>query len=657
MKRNRVFIKKNDYDRVVVTETLPFETPLIFSNEGFYLHLKSIEKAEEGSILKALLDFLVTKEPKRNYTIPFFYKVRKNSTEFRKLGILHPSAQWKIRNFYKENADLIIYFCAQSTASIRSPQKIAGSFYQKTTWSNVNQYKNSTVSTVNVDHFTQYSPSFFSYRGYDRLYKFFDSPVFFNLEKKFPHHKTLDVSKCFDSIYTHSLSWAIKDKEFTKNNIDAKNTFPQGFDDLMQYSNHRETNGIIIGPEVSRVFAELILQEIDRIVIQKLANMNDRLLYNTHYCFKRYVDDVFIFSKSADISETVYQCFSDNLNKFNLHTNASKSVSTYRPFISSKTAIIRDISQATNEFIDKFLEDLPTEHRLVPKQIFNRWKITKTFFIATKTLCLHNNASYDDISAYTISMLVERIKKIINIPDGRNINSGENLYRDALLVLIESIFFFYQVSPSVNSSYKVATAIILINRFTQKHISSHTHGIKQEIYDSAESFLKNNLCQNNSVVDNLVNLESINIIIALSDLGENYTLPPDIIDQTFIQKNQSSYLHIVSCLFYTKGNPIYSDISGKLVSIIKEKLSDLKDVRQNTEKALLFLDIMSCPYIKDSEKKQLIIKFFAAIEQPEPSAENKVTFLSTAKDSSWFVNWNDLDLLHFLEKKALKQAY
>lgn len=659
MKRNRVFIKKNDYDRVVVTETLPFETPLIFSNEGFYLHLKSMKNADEGSVLKTLLDFLVTKEPepKKNYTIPFFYKVRKNSSEFRKLGILHPSAQWKIRNFYKDNADLIIYYCAQSTASIRSPQKIAGSFYQKTTWSNVNKYKNSTVSTVDVDDFTQYSPSFFSYRGYDRLYKFFDSPVFFTLEKKFPHHKTLDVSKCFDSIYTHSLSWAIKDKEFTKSNIDAKNTFPQSFDDLMQYSNHRETNGIIIGPEVSRIFAELILQEIDRIVIKKLADMSDRLLYNTDYCFKRYVDDVFIFSKNANISEIVYQCFSDNLNKFNLHTNASKSVSTYRPFISSKTAIIRDISQATNEFIDKFLEDLPAEHRLVPKQIFNRWKITKTFFIATKTLCLHNNASYDDISAYTISMLVERIKKVVNVPDGEKIDDSESLYRDALLVLIESIFFFYQVSPSVNASYKVATAIILINRFTQKHIPSHTHGIKQEIYDSAESVLKNNSSHDNSVIDNLVSLESINIIIALSDLGDSYNLSPDIIDQLFIQRNQSSYLHIVSCLFYTKENPIYSNISKKLLSIIKEKLSDLKDVRQNTEKALLFLDVMSCPYIKNSEKKQLLIKFFAAIEQPEPSATSKVTFLSTAKDSPWFVNWNDLDLLHLLEKKALKQAY
>lgn len=542
--KKRIFIKKGDYDRVVVTETLPFETPLIFSNEGFYLQLKSIKNTPENSISKSLFDFLITKKSKKNYTIPFFYKVRKNSTEFRKLGILHPSAQWLIRNFYRDNENLIIYYCTQSLASIRSPQKVAGSFYQKNTWSNVNKYKTSSVSTVDMDHFTQYSSSFFSYRGYDRLYKFFDSPAFFNLEKKFPHHKTLDVSKCFDSIYTHSLSWAIKDKDFTKNNIDAKNTFPQNFDDLMQYANHRETNGIIIGPEVSRVFAEIILQEIDRRVIKKLADLNEELLYDIDYCFKRYVDDVFIFAKNAQISETVYQCFSDNLNKFNLHTNAAKSTSTFRPFISFKTAIIRDISQTTNEFIDKFLEDLQTEHRLVPKPIFNRWKITKSFFISIKTLCLHNKASYDDISAYIISMLVERIKKIVNVSDENNISEQSNLYKDSLLVLTESIFFFYQVSPSVNASYKVATAIILINRFAQKHMPDHIHGIRHEIHHLSESILTSTILNTNEIIENFVNLESINIIIALSDFGDSYMLSPEVIDQLFINNNQSSYLHI-----------------------------------------------------------------------------------------------------------------
>ena len=42
------------------------------------------------------------------------------------------------------------------------------------------------------------------------------------------------------------------------------------FDNLMQSVNARETNGIVIGPEFSRIFAEIILQYIDQKVEQEL---------------------------------------------------------------------------------------------------------------------------------------------------------------------------------------------------------------------------------------------------------------------------------------------------------------------------------------------------------------------------------------------------
>ena len=82
----------------------------------------------------------------------------------------------------------------------------------------------------------------------------------------------MDVSKCFDSIYTHSLSWACKDKKFVKKNLDISSSFADVFDELMQRSNYKETNGILIGPEVSRVFAEIIFQEIDSLMFSELKN-------------------------------------------------------------------------------------------------------------------------------------------------------------------------------------------------------------------------------------------------------------------------------------------------------------------------------------------------------------------------------------------------
>ena len=41
----------------------------------------------------------------------------------------------------------------------------------------------------------------------------------------------------------------------------------------MQEMNYNETNGIVIGPEFSRIFAEVILQQIDTSVERELLKL------------------------------------------------------------------------------------------------------------------------------------------------------------------------------------------------------------------------------------------------------------------------------------------------------------------------------------------------------------------------------------------------
>ena len=40
-------IKRSDYDRVLITETLPYETPIIFSNDGLYDRIKNIDNSSD----------------------------------------------------------------------------------------------------------------------------------------------------------------------------------------------------------------------------------------------------------------------------------------------------------------------------------------------------------------------------------------------------------------------------------------------------------------------------------------------------------------------------------------------------------------------------------------------------------------------------------
>ena len=97
------------------------------------------------------------------------------------------------------------------------------------------------------------------------------------------------------NVYTHTVAWALLNKEIVKDNLDKKldATFAGRFDKLMQNMNYGETNGILIGAEISRIFAELILQKIDKNVQDKLRKKE--YLHKTHYEIFRYVDDYFIF--------------------------------------------------------------------------------------------------------------------------------------------------------------------------------------------------------------------------------------------------------------------------------------------------------------------------------------------------------------------------
>ena len=68
----------------------------------------------------------------------------------------------------------------------------------------------------------------------------------------------------------------------------------------MQGMNYQETNGIIIGPEFSRLFAEVILQYVDQRVEQELLLKHEYRHKVDYECY-RYVDDYFFFYNNEEV--------------------------------------------------------------------------------------------------------------------------------------------------------------------------------------------------------------------------------------------------------------------------------------------------------------------------------------------------------------------
>ena len=87
-------IDLNNIYRVLLTEVLPYEIPLMLDNEGFYLNMQD----------KELQDiFYQTFQGKlKKWTIPFDYSVRKYGGEkSRKLSLMHPYIQIECAKFYE----------------------------------------------------------------------------------------------------------------------------------------------------------------------------------------------------------------------------------------------------------------------------------------------------------------------------------------------------------------------------------------------------------------------------------------------------------------------------------------------------------------------------------------------------------------------------
>lgn len=353
-------------ERVLFSDVLPYECPIIFSNRYLYRFLAKylwIGKEQKidniaWNVLKqskrldqkdanafAALLFGCYEKGKRigplqhklnDLFYPYQFNIAHKMNKNRTLSIIHPYNQWQVVEFYEQYKYSILYLCNQSSYSIRKPHKIAQYFYYR---DRLHRKLSGHESDKVELFFNEYEnlKTYFSYEKYANIYKFYEDYRYQRAEKKFKYLVKFDLQSCFDSIYTHTISWA------TAGGADKVKVLPgyhgswvgDAFDNLMQSVNARETNGIVIGPEFSRIFAEIILQYIDQKVEQELLEKNLRQK-STHECY-RYVDDYFLFYNDEKDKNLFMESLTKRLKEFKLQISPSKTEEFERPFITKVT--------------------------------------------------------------------------------------------------------------------------------------------------------------------------------------------------------------------------------------------------------------------------------------------------------------------------------
>lgn len=128
-----------------------------------------------------------------------------------------------------------------------------------------------------------------------------------------------DITRFYPSIYTHSIPWAAYGKERVKSGMGYyKGSFADRVDVLVRACNRNQTIGIPIGPETSRIIAEVISSRID-------SDFQGHGLTLADHSIDRLQDDWHVGVRTLEQAEDVITCISSIYRSYGLEINGSKT--------------------------------------------------------------------------------------------------------------------------------------------------------------------------------------------------------------------------------------------------------------------------------------------------------------------------------------------
>ena len=155
-----------------------------------------------------------------------------------------------------------------------------------------------------------------------------------------------DIRAFFHSIYTHAIPWAIYGKPWAKANRDPAH-YGNLIDLLCRNSQDGQTIGLPVGPDTSRLIAEVVASAIDVELREKL-NVSGRDA-------SRYIDDYTISGVAEQSGESLIAALRQSAAQFELELNSEKSAiypTSFRQDTGWKQAVRTHLPRGTPSYSD-----------------------------------------------------------------------------------------------------------------------------------------------------------------------------------------------------------------------------------------------------------------------------------------------------------------
>lgn len=176
-----------------------------------------------------------------------------------------------------------------------------------------------------------------------------------HLASSFPSILTVDINRFYGSVYTHSIPWAALGKQEAKRRYRAhtlSSHWSDTLDKLVRNCNQRQTIGIPIGPDTSRIISEMILARIDSELCTRESGITSNQVFHN-------IDDYQIGGFEIGELENAQSHFVRTISRYELRLNDFKtSVDAGLAFVPTnfqrKFDILED--QSGKHFVEHFFE-------------------------------------------------------------------------------------------------------------------------------------------------------------------------------------------------------------------------------------------------------------------------------------------------------------
>ena len=446
----------------ILTDLLPVEISELFSFSQFYLFLMEKKQRE---VIEQIINTLRIHKSKGDKVMfehgwgaqPLKFNILKTKKTLREMSIVHPFSAINLFLFMEcYQKDLLNYFENNHYFSIRYHKKNTDLYYKSKSKQATNYFQ--AASNKIGKGAIQQAGNYFKIFPFESINSFTDSRKWRISNFKFKNYAKADFKSCFDSIYTHAFKWIIVRHVVDSKMANNSHLFIT-IDRILQNINGLSSNGLIVGPEFSRLTAEVLLQQIDHEVKSMLLVEN--IAQHTNYEIFRYVDDIHIFAHDKETVDKIIENYTHIGDKYLLKLNELKLFTCQTPCLPKewlgKTRAISDVIsgffyRGKKTQFEKLPED---EQFIVSAEHISVDRIKDEILVLIK----QNDEDTRTIVSFLLSTIINNISKK---KDGYRL-FGKNAIQKAM-TLIDTSLFIYAFYPAFEQTRKIISIISYMNK-------------------------------------------------------------------------------------------------------------------------------------------------------------------------------------------------